>query len=85
VGGELRSLLETGIAGIGQLGERPLSQPVPIVDDSVVPMDTLLYRGRAALERAIAVRDQIRQANGGVPSREALDELFDLLDLAATE
>lgn len=87
-GGELRTLLQTGIAGINRLAERPLSQPVPIVEDGVVPIDTLVYRGRAALERAIVVRDALREqlrASPGAPSREALDELFDLLDLAASE
>lgn len=82
-GKALQALLDSGIESIGRLAERPLSQPVPIVDESVVPIETLLYRGHAALERAVEIRDALRQL-GGTPSPEALGELFDLLDLAQT-
>jgi hypothetical protein len=50
----------------------------------LVPIDTLMYRGRAALDRAIELRDEIRKKEGG-PSREVLNELFDLLELARAE
>ena len=54
------------------------------VGGGVVPMESLLYDGSAALERARALRDRLRRAVPGSPgTREALDELFDLLDLAA--
>ena len=46
-------------------------------------IDDLLYRGRAALDRAIEVRDLIRLSGGNTD--EALAELFDLLDLAAAD
>jgi hypothetical protein len=46
-------------------------------------MDTLLYRGRSALLRAIEVRDGMRR-RGGVVAAE-LEELYVLLDLARTE
>jgi hypothetical protein len=77
-------MLQTGIAGIDLLRERPLSQPVDIIDDQVVPIESLLYRGRAALDRAREVRDGLRGA-GGTPDPEALAELYDLLDLALTD
>jgi hypothetical protein len=77
-------MLQTGIAGIDLLRERPLSQPVDVVDDQVVPIETLLYRGQAALERARQVRDGLRRASGS-PDPEALAELYDLLDLALTD
>jgi hypothetical protein len=49
--------------------------------DDVVPMDALLYRGQAAVARAIELRDTIRRA-GGPPSPDLLEEIFDLLELA---
>ena len=42
----------------------------------------VLARGRAALDRARAVRDALR-AEPGPPDPERLAELYDLLDLAA--
>jgi len=69
-------------------------RPVPAAPASepeVVPIETLLYRGPDALARARVVRDQLRaawQRAGGAaidPTAAALlDELSDLLDLAAT-
>ncbi len=82
-GEQLLAALDAGISGIGALAEQPLSTPTPI-EVPVVPIDVLLYRGRAAIERAIAIRDEVRQA-GGVPQDETLAELFDLLDLALVE
>ncbi|HEX2781260.1 MAG TPA: Hpt domain-containing protein [Gemmatimonadaceae bacterium] len=84
-GRDLAALLDTGINALGrQLSQRPLSAAVPIVDESLVPIETLLYRGRAALDRAIALRNELR---GGArnPSGDELAELYDLLELAATE
>ena len=84
-GRELQALLQSSIVGLGGLETRPLSEPVPIVaTDGLVPIEALLYAGRAALDRARAVRDDIRRA-GGPPRPEQLEELFDLLDLAAAE
>ena len=51
---------------------------------AVIPIEELLYRGRSALARAITTRDDLRQRPDALPS-EPLAELFDLLDLAATE
>jgi len=82
-GAELKQFLQTGIAGFDQLDETPLAPPAPLDDATVVSIDDLVYRGRAALERAIEVRDEIRLSGGN--NDAALAELFDLLDLAAAD
>jgi chemotaxis protein histidine kinase CheA len=84
-GRQLHSLLEDGIVRLGELATTPLSEPVPIIDETLVPIEALLYRGRAALDRARELRDELRTRGGGPPDREALDELYDLLELATTE
>ncbi len=60
--------------------------------DGIVPIETLLYRGPEALARARVVRDALRDAwqrVGGTSidpvAASLLDELSDLLELAATE
>ena len=82
-GPELRQFLQSGIAGFTELDQTPLAPPAPLDDATVVPIDDLLYRGRAALERAIEVRDLMRLSGGNTD--DALAELFDLLDLAAAD
>jgi hypothetical protein len=82
-GAELHQFLQSGIAGFDQLDQSPLAPPAPLDDATLVPIDDLLYRGRAALQRALEVRDIIRLSSGNTD--EALAELFDLLDLAAAE
>ena len=82
-GPELRQFLQSGIAGFTDLDQSPLAPPAPLDDATVVSIDDLLYRGRAALARAIEVRDLMRLSGGNTD--EALAELFDLLDLAAVE
>ncbi len=57
---------------------RPLSEPVP-VEETLVPIESLIYRGEAALRRARELRDDLRGQEA--PPREALEELYDLLDL----
>ncbi len=87
-GKELRALLQTGIAGFQDLARAPLSEPASIGDDNIVPIESLLYRGRAALERAIAVRDDMQRARdtgAGAADETSLAELFDLLELARRE
>ena len=71
-------MLQQGIASFGALDQRPLSEPAP------VPISSLLYTGRSALERAVEIRNSLK-ARGGPPDQEALAELFDLLDLATTD
>jgi HPt (histidine-containing phosphotransfer) domain-containing protein len=74
----LASLLDMGIASVEELGVHPLSDAVP-VEETVVPIESLIYRGEAALQRARELRDDLRQLDA--PPREALEELYDLLDL----
>jgi hypothetical protein len=82
-GAELRQFLQSGLAGFNELDRAPLAPPAPLDDATLIPIEDLLYRGRAALERAIEVRDLIRLSGGNTD--EALAELFDLLDLAAAD
>ena len=82
-GDDLHALLERGIAGLSGLDDAPLAEPLAFVDDVTVPIEDLVYRGRDALERAIELRDVMRNA-GGTPDPSMLAELFDLLELAAT-
>ena len=49
-----------------------------------MPIESLLYRGRAALDRAVEIRDAMRRA-GPPTDPDALEELFDLLELARAE
>jgi HPt (histidine-containing phosphotransfer) domain-containing protein len=70
----------------------PAPPPRPATELPIVPIDTLLYRGPAALARARVVRDALREAwqrGGGTAvdpvAASLLDELSDLLDLAATD
>ena len=82
-GAELRQFLQSGLAGFNELDQAPLAPPALLDDATLIPIEDLLYRGRAALERAIEVRDLIRLSGGNTD--EALAELFDLLDLAAAD
>jgi chemotaxis protein histidine kinase CheA len=76
--------------GISEIERQPIAVEEPgdpgSAEGAVVPIDALLYRGRAALDRARAVRDEIRAAerDGKSPRPESLAELLDLIDLAAT-
>jgi chemotaxis protein histidine kinase CheA len=84
-GRDLAALLDAGISGLGQqLTQRPLSQPVAIIDEELIPIETLLYRGRAALDRARELRNQVRGA-GRTPSGDELAELNELLEMATTD
>ena len=78
------SLLDSTIDALDALGDNPFAAPMPIPEDNVVPIDSLLYRGRAALDRALEIRDDLRK-RGPSSDQAALDELFDLLDLARAE
>jgi hypothetical protein len=67
-GAGLASLLDMAFASVEELETRPL-----------VPIESLIYRGEAALQRARELRDDLRKQDA--PPREALEELYDLLDL----
>lgn len=80
-----RRSLENTIAAFEFLSEERLAEPVAIAEEkNVVSIDTLLYRGRAALDRAAELRDAIRDS-GAPPSPEMIDELLDLVDLARAD
>ena len=74
-------LLGKGIEALDTLTLKPIATPAMFGSTEVVPVETLLYRGRAALERAAAIREQIKAA-GGVASPAALEEMYDLIGLA---
>ena len=83
-GRELKEFLDRGIETLGRLEDKPLRERTPLPDETVVPIQDLLYRGRAAVERARTLRDELRQ-RGGSPPQDVIDELYDLLDLALVE
>ncbi len=76
----LGSALDSTIAAFDSMASERFAEPVPL-EPEVVPVDSLLYRGRSALDRAIELRDLLRRA-GGAPAPEVLEEIYDLLDLA---
>ena len=78
------ALIDSGISALESVAARPLIDQTPFDEDTIVPIESLLYRGRAALDRAVELRDQLRQA-GPSADPETLDELYDLLELARAE
>jgi HPt (histidine-containing phosphotransfer) domain-containing protein len=84
-GQALVALLQTGISGISQLGGAPMDGDADAADGTeLVGIETLLFRGRRALDRAREVRDILR-ASSAPPDPALLAELYDLLDLATTD
>lgn len=82
-GRALRELLDASLSQLASLDTMPLVEPDSADDDEIVPVERLLYRGNAALERARVLRDELRSRNTTDP--EVLHELYDLLDLARAE
>ena len=82
-GRALQAMIDASLTQLSTLEDVPLIEPVPAEEDAIVPVETLLYRGQAALERARALRDELRRS--GTTDPEALHELYDLLDLARVE
>lgn len=80
-GRELQDLLGSTILQLGGVagGTRrtPTSLPAP------VPIESLLYSGRSALERALEIRAS--RTVGRALSNELIEELLDLIALAAEE
>jgi len=76
--------LDSAIAAFESLAGQRMAEPMPIPDADLVPVGVLLYRGRAALDRAIELRDAIRRA-GSPPPLELLEELYDLVELARVD
>ena len=62
---------------------RPLERPGE-PEPQVVPIQALLYKGKAAVNRSIELRAQIFAAKTA-PSREMVAELCDLVELAGAE
>ena len=77
-------LLDAGIRNLGSLSSAPLSAPAALAEQAPVPIGVLLYRGRAAVQRAREIRDELR-GSGKPVNDDSLAELYDLLDLALTE
>lgn len=77
-GAALRDALGSSLAEMRPL-ERP-GEPEP----QVVPIHTLLYKGKAAVSRSKELRAQIFAAKTA-PSRETIAELCDLVELAGAE
>ena len=82
-GRALRQMIDASLTQLSSLEEVPLIEPVRTDDDAIVPVEALLYRGQAALERARELRDQLRHR--GTTDPDALHELYDLLDLARVD
>jgi hypothetical protein len=82
-GRALHDLLDAGLSQLATLDAMPLVEHAEANDDEIIPIERLLYRGRAALERARDLRDDLRRR--GTPDPDALQELYDLLDLARAE
>jgi len=78
------SLIDMSLAALDSLTSAPWIEPEQIAEETIVPIESLLYRGSAALERAIEIRDELRQSESPADA-DALDELFDLLELARAE
>ena len=82
-GQELRALLDTSISNLGAVSGAAVRRKTPTLPLPVA-IETLLYRGDAALKKALELREEIVATTGEVP-RAKLDELLDLVALAATE
>jgi chemotaxis protein histidine kinase CheA len=82
-GRALLELLDTSLSRLASLNDLPLAEPITAENDAIVPVESLLYRGDAALERARILRDSLRRGETNDP--DALHELYDLLDLARSE
>jgi chemotaxis protein histidine kinase CheA len=78
------TLIDSGLAALEELTAEPWIPPVAIPEEAVVPIESLLYRGRAALDRAVEIRDHVRRSGSRIDD-ETLNELFDLVELARAE
>ena len=81
-GQELRDLLNSSLATMRSL-EAKRSGPHPTAAD-LVPIQSLVYRGQRAVERAAEIRRVLRKG-GAQPTPALVDELVDLVELATAE
>jgi hypothetical protein len=82
-GHELQALLNTSIVKLGAVSGENIRK-TPVRPMPAVPIESLLYKGRAALDRALEVRHEILQG-GSEGVGERVEELLDLVALAAAE
>jgi len=81
------ALLDSGIAALELISSAaPLAPRATIPEEAgpIIPIQSLLYHGRSALDRAVEIRDGIRHS-GPPTDPDALEELFDLLELARVD
>ena len=81
-GRELHDVLNSSLATMRSLETRNSGPQPPATD--LVPIQELLYRGQRAIERAAEIRRALKKS-GTPPTRALVDELVDLVELAATE
>lgn len=81
-GQELRDVLNSSLATMRSL-EAKRSGPHPTAAD-LVPIQSLVYRGQRAVERAAEIRRVLRKG-GAAPTPALVDELVDLVELATAE
>ena len=81
-GKELRDVLNSSLATMRSLENRN-SGPQPLAAE-LVPIQDLLYKGQRAIERAAEIRRALKKS-GTPPTRALVDELVDLVELAAAE
>lgn len=79
-GKELRDVLNSSLATMRSLESRNSGPQPPMTE--LVPIQELLYRGQRAIERAAEIRRALKKS-GTPPTRALVDELVDLVELAA--
>jgi chemotaxis protein histidine kinase CheA len=79
-GQELRDVLNSSLATMRGLDSRHSGPQPPVTD--LVPIQELLYRGQSAIDRAAEIRRALKKS-GTPPTRALVDELVDLVELAA--
>ena len=79
-GQELRDVLNSSLATMRGLETRNSGPQPPLAN--LVPIQQLLYRGQSAIDRAAEIRRALKKS-GTPPTRALVDELVDLVELAA--
>jgi chemotaxis protein histidine kinase CheA len=79
-GQELRDVLNSSLATMRGLETRHSGPQPPAIE--LVPIQDLLYRGQTAIDRAAEIRRALKKS-GTAPTRALVDELVDLVELAA--
>ena len=79
-GQDLRDVLSSSLAAMRSLETRH-SGPQPAATE-LVPIQELLYKGQRAIQRAAEIRRALKKT-GNAPTRALVEELVDLVELAA--